>query len=62
MFCLITLQLDHIMALFSGQNIFSAFSPILLVLHCYKRPDTFQVKRPKLDYNSVEQPKLLKIQ
>ena len=31
------------MALFSGQNIFSAFSPILVVLHCYKRPDTFQV-------------------
>ncbi len=58
---------------FLVKNISTAFSPILVVLHCYKRPDSHlsrvtysssynSVKQPKLVYISVKQPKLMKIQ
>ncbi len=46
---------------FLVKNIFSAFSPILVVLHCYKRPDTSIPEMCQDVYNSVKHPKLVKM-
>ncbi len=49
-------SLVYIWHYFLDKNIFTAFSPILVVLHCYKRPDTFQVwivhDMPQMTYNT----------